>query len=407
MSRFAYMGRTPQGAPVKGTMEAPSAEAVALRLDQAGVIPISITRERVRIPTTSFPLRTREKRVRGEDLVFFTRQMATLIRAGISLTEALTALHKETQNPTLRATLEAVERRVEGGMSLSEALSHHPRTFSEIYIHTLRAAEAGGFLDQAFARLATMLDNDLDMRRRISAAFRYPAFVLITMAIGVFVLIAFVIPRFAQFYAGFRAALPLPTRLVIGLGKIMSATWPVFVVGVILIVFGLRWMLRQPWGQRTWDAWKLKLPIVGPLTLKLTLSRLGYTLSTMVSTGLALVPALDITSRAVGNMIVGRELRVVQRAVEGGDSLHEPLARSPIFPSLFSEMVSVGERTGALDTLLTAIAEHYEGEVNHTIKNLPSIIEPILLVLVAGMVLVLALAVFLPLWNMVNLIKRG
>jgi MSHA biogenesis protein MshG len=406
MSRFAYMGRTPQGAPVKGTMEAPSPEAVALRLDQAGVTPISITRER-RIPTKAFALPKREKRVRGEDLVFFTRQMATLIRAGISLTEALTALHKETQNPTLRTTLEAIGRHVEGGMSLSEAVSHHPRTFSEIYIHTLRAAEAGGFLDQAFTRLATMLDNDLDMRRRISAAFRYPAFVMVTMGIGVFVLMAFVIPRFAQFYAGFKATLPLPTRLVIGLGKILSATWPVFVVGVILIVFGLRWMLRQPWGRRTWDAWKLKLPVVGPLTLKLTLSRLGYTLSTMVSTGLALVPALDITSRAIGNVVVGRELRVVQRAVEGGDSLHEPLARSSVFPSLFSEMVSVGERTGALDTLLVAIAEHYEGEANHTIKNLPSVIEPILLVLVAGLVLVLALAVFLPLWDMVNLVKRG
>jgi MSHA biogenesis protein MshG len=406
VSRFAYMGRTHQGAPVKGTMEAPTPEAVALRLNQAGVIPITITRERVRLPTTNIPMPKRQPRVRPEDLIFFTRQMATLIRAGISLTEALTALHKESQNPTLRTILEAIERRVEGGMSLSEAMSHHPRTFSEIYIHTIRAAEAGGFLDQAFARLSTMLDNDLDMRRRIKAAFRYPLFVLIAMGIGMFILITFVIPRFAQFYAGFNATLPLPTRLVLGLGKVMSATWPFVVVGILAIVFGTRWALRQPWGRRTWDAWKLKFPIFGPLTLKLTLARLGHTLSTMVSTGLALVPALDITSRAVGNVIVGRELRVVQRAVEGGDSLHEPLARSPVFPSLFSDMVSVGERTGALDTLLVAIAEHYEGEANHTIKNLPTIIEPLLLVMVAGMVLVLALAVFLPLWDMVNLAKR-
>ncbi len=409
MSRFAYMGRTPQGAPIKGTMEAPNPEAVALRLNEAGIIPISITRERIRVSTKGLPveIRAREKKVRPEDLIFFTRQMATLIKAGISLTEALSALHKESENPALRTILQAVERRVEGGMSLSEALSHHPRTFSEIYIHSVRAAEEGGFLDLAFARLGAMLDNDLDMRRRVTATLRYPMFVMIMMAIAIFVLISFVIPRFAAFYAGFNATLPLPTRVVIALGKFMSATWPVVGAGIFVIIFGLQWALHQPWGRRTWDIWKLKLPVIGPLTQKLTLSRFGHILGTMVSTGLGLVPALDITSRAVGNVVIGREIQMVRRAVEGGDSVHAPLSRSPVFPSLFTEMVSVGERTGALDTMLSAIAEHYENEANHTIKNLPSVIEPLLLIVVAAMVLVLALSVFLPLWDMVNLVKRG
>lgn len=406
MSRFAYMGRNAQGAPVKGTMEAPTPEAVALRLNEAGIIPITITRDRVHLAAKSIPMPKREQRVRPEDLIFFTRQMTTLIKAGISLTEAISALNKESDNPALRTILQAVERRVEGGMSLSEALSHHPRTFSEIYIHSVRAAEEGGFLDLAFTRLATMLDNDLDMRRRVKATLRYPVFVMIMMAIAIFILISFVIPRFAQFYAGFKATLPLPTRLVIALGNFMSATWPVVGAGIIAIVFGLRWALRQPWGRRTWDTWKLKLPIVGPLTQKLSLSRFGHTLGTMVSSGLALVPALDITSRAVGNVVIGREIQIVRRAVEGGDSVHAPLSRSSVFPSLFTEMVSVGERTGALDTMLAAIAEHYENEVNHTVKNLPSVIEPLLLITVAAMVLVLALAVFMPLWDMVNLVKR-
>lgn len=406
MTRFAYMGRNPKGAPVKGTMDAATPEAVALRLSQAGVIPISITRERIRLPAKASVIPKREHRIRPEELIFFTRQMNTLIRAGVSLTEALTALQRESKNPGLIAILDAIQRRVEGGMSFSEALGHHPKTFSEIYIHSVRAAEEGGFLDMALARLATMLENDLDTRRRVSAAFRYPMFVMITLGIGVFILIAFVVPRFAQFYAGFKAELPLPTRMIIAIGNLASSGWPVLLAGLLGLGFAVRWALRQPSGRRTWDAWKLKLPVVGPLVVKLTFARLAHTLGTMVSTGIPLVPALDLTSRAVGNVVVGREVLRVRRAVEGGESLATPLGWSPLFPPLLTEMVAIGEKTGALDTLLAAIAEHYENEANHTIKNLPTIIEPILLVAVAICVLFLALAVFLPLWDMVNLIKR-
>ncbi len=406
MTRFAYMGRNPQGAPVKGVMDAASPDAVAMRLSQAGVIPISITRERVRLPAKARAIRGQEKRIRPEELIFFTRQMTTLIRAGVSLTEGLTALQKEAKNPGLRAILDAIQRRVEGGMSLSEALAHHPKTFSEIYIHTVRAAEEGGFLDMALSRLATMLENDLDTRRRVAAAFRYPFFVLIALGIGVFILIAFVIPRFAQFYASFKAELPLPTRMVIALGNFMSTAWP-FVAGALLVIaFAVRWALRTPWGRRTWDAWKLQLPVVGPLAIKLTFARLAHTLGTMLSTGIPVIPALDLTSRAIGNVVVGREILRVRKAVEGGESLARPLSWSPLFPALLTEMVAIGEKTGALDTLLAAIAEHYENEANHTIKNLPTIIEPILLVTVAVFVLFLALAVFLPLWDMVSLIRR-
>jgi MSHA biogenesis protein MshG len=390
-----------------GTMDAESPEVVALRLSQAGVVPITITRERVRIPAKALPMRVREERVRPEELIFFTRQMTTLIRAGISLTESLTALQKESQNRGLRTILDAVQRRVEGGMNFSEALAQHPRTFSEIYVHTVRAAEEGGFLDQALDRLATMLENDLETRRRVSAAFRYPAFVLLTLGMGIAILVVMVIPRFAQFYAGFKATLPLPTRMVLAFGSFMGTFWPVLLGAAVMTVIGVRWALRKPWGRDVWDNWKLKIPVIGTLVMKLTIARLAQLLGTMVATGIPLIPALDITSRAIGNTTMGRELRRVRRAVEGGESLAAPLGRSPVFPPLLTEMVGVGEKTGALDTLLAAIATHYENEANHTIKNLPTIIEPILLVTVAGFVLLLALAVFLPLWDMVKLVKRG
>jgi MSHA biogenesis protein MshG len=385
-------------------MDAESPEAVALRLSQAGVIPITITRERVRIPTHGLP--KREQRVRAEDLIFFTRQMTTLVKAGISLTESLGALQRETQNPILRIILDAIQRRVEGGMNFSEALTYHPRTFSEIYVHTVRAAEEGGFLDTALERVANMLENDLETRRRVSAAFRYPMFVFITIGIGIFILITFVIPKFATFYSAFNAQLPLPTRMVIGLGKFMQVAWPGVIGGILLTVFGVRWALQKPWGRDTWDAWKLKLPVVGSLVKKLTFARMGQLLATMISTGIPLVQALDLTSRAIGNIVIGRDLLRARRAVEGGESLAAPLGRSVVFPSLLTGMVAVGEKTGALDTLLNAIATHYENEANHTIKNLPTIIEPIMLATVAGLVLILALAVFLPLWDMVKLVQK-
>jgi MSHA biogenesis protein MshG len=404
--RFAYKGRNAQGAPIMGVMDADSPEAVAVRLGQVGVVPISITRERMRLPAKRLALKTRMERVRPEELIFFTRQMNTLIRAGISLTEAMGAISKETQNQALRSILEAVQQRVEGGMSFSEALAHHPRTFSDIYVHTVRAAEEGGFLDQALARLSTMLDNQLETKRRVSAAFRYPIFVFITLGVGVVILLTMVIPRFALFYAGFKATLPWPTRLIIGLGNFMSTFWPVLAGGIVLLVWGTRWTLKQPWGRLTWDAWKLKLPVLGPLVSKLTFARMAQTLATMVGTGIPLIPALELTARAVGNTVVGREIMRARRAVEGGDSLAGPLGRSPVFPHLLTEMVAIGEKTGALDTLLGSIAEHYETEANHTIRNLPTIIEPILLATVAGLVLLLALSVFLPLWDMVRLVKR-
>ena len=405
--RFAYKGRNAQGAPIMGVMDADSPEAVAVRLGQVGVVPISITRERVRLPAKRLAIKTRMERVRPEELIFFTRQMYTLIRAGISLTEAMGAISKETQNQALRSILDDVQQRVEGGMSFSEALAHHPRTFSDIYVHTVRAAEEGGFLDQALGRLATMLDNQLETKRRVSAAFRYPIFVFITLGVGVVILLTMVIPRFALFYAGFKATLPWPTRLIMGLGTFMSRFWPVLAGGVVLLVLAVRWTLKQPWGRLTWDAWKLKLPVLGPLVSKLTFARMAQTLATMVGTGIPLIPALELTARAVGNTVVGREIMRARRAVEGGDSLAGPLGRSPVFPHLLTEMVAIGEKTGALDTLLGSIAEHYETEANHTIRNLPTIIEPILLATVAGLVLLLALAVFLPLWDMVRLVKRG
>lgn len=404
MSQFWYKGRNRVGDVVSGTMEALSPEAVAVQLTQTGIAPVTITPVTHRSVKVSLPKRA--GRVKPEEMIFFTRQLATIIRAGLSLNEALIILSRETENKGFQTALEAIQRDLEGGRSFSDALAKYPRIFPEIYSHSVRAAEEGGFLDTTLTRLATMLDNDLDTRRRVSAAIRYPIFVFIALGIGIFIVLTFVIPRFAQLFSAFGGDLPLPTRVLIAVGTFMNFAWPFVLGGVIATVIAVSWTIKGPFGRQIWDRMKLKIPVISPLVLKLTLARLAHILGTLMGSGIPIISALGISARAVGNSVVARDLERVQRAVEGGRALAEPMSQSPIFPPLMTEMVAVGEKTGALETLLHAVAEHYENEANHTIKNLPTIIEPILLVVVAIFVLFLALAVFLPLWDMIGLIRR-
>ncbi len=404
MSQFWYKGRNKMGDPVTGTMEALSPEAVAVQLSQTGIVPVTITPVKHRAVKVVLPKRA--ARVRPEELIFFTRQLATIVRAGISLNEALIILARETQNETFQTALDAIQRDLEGGSSFSDALAKYPRIFSEIYIQSVRAAEEGGFLDTTLTRLATMLDNDLDTRRRVSAAVRYPIFVFIALGIGISIVFTFVIPRFAQLFTAFGGDLPLPTRVLIAIGTFTEFAWPFLLGGVIAIGIFVRLAAQRPSVRQMWDRMKLQIPVVAPLVLKLTLARLAYILGTLMASGIPIISGLGITSRAIGNSAVARDLERVQKAVEGGRTLAEPMSQSTIFPPLMTEMVAVGERTGALETLLHAIAEHYENEANHTIKNLPTIIEPILLAVVAVFVLFLAVAVFLPLWDMIKLIRR-
>jgi type II secretory pathway component PulF len=403
MSRFWYKARDQKGSAVTGVMEAESAEAVALRLNQAGVFPVTITPERSR---PSLELRGWRQRVRAEELIFFSRQLAILLRAGVSLLDALGTLARQTRNRTLRTTLETIQQEVEGGSTLSAALAKHPRVFSEIYIQTIRAAEAGGFLVEALTRLAGMLEFEAETRRRISAAIRYPSLVLLTLGAGVTILVTTVIPRFADLYASFKANLPWPTRMAFAIGTTIRGAWPLLLVGMVIASVAFRWFLTTPVGRRMWDDLKLRMPVLGPLFLKLTLSRLVHILGTLTGSGIPLVPALEISSRAVGNTVVAEEVRKVRKSVEGGSSLAEPLAQSPIFTPLVVQMVAVGEKTGALDQLLPLIGEHYDTEAGHTIRNLATTLEPVLLVVMAVLVFFLALAVLLPLWDMVNLIRR-
>ena len=404
MATFSYRARDAAGAPITGRMEADAAGVVAERLMQTGYVPTTIepVRARVSLPNLSALFR----RIRADDLILFSRQLETLIRSGVPLLESLTIMAKQARTQHFQQVLLAVVRDIEGGAAFSDALGKHPQVFPEIFFNTVRAGEAGGFLDLALGRLADLTEHEAETSARIKAATRYPIFVVSAIGIALVVIVTFVVPKFALLYGAFRATLPLPTRIALVVGQSLQRHWYLGVIGVGMIAGAIRLALHDPRIRLWWDGMKLRLPIVGPVILKLTLSRWAHILSLLVRTGVPILKSLEVVARAAGNAAVGRSVLAVADAVEKGRSLAEPMARDPLFPPLVVQMIAVGERTGELETLLAKVSEHYDREADYAIRNLSSALEPILLVGIAAMVFVLALAIFMPMWDMVRLIRR-
>ncbi|MFQ5840683.1 MAG: type II secretion system F family protein [Candidatus Methylomirabilales bacterium] len=388
-----------------GTTEAEDARAAALQLTETGYYPVEVKPEQTRIQF-EFSL-SRFFRIRAEDLIFFNRQLATLITVGVSLLDALQTLSHQTSSRPLRQALETIRREVEGGTSLSQAMAQHPRLFSIIYVRTIEAAEAGGFLGTALERLAALVEHEEETRRKIIAATRYPMMVVGALAIAFTIFVTVIVPKFLLLYNAFRTALPWPTRAVLGLSWLLQTYGPALLVLAVAAFFLFRAFIRTEGGRLRWDTFKLQVPIFGPLVLKLILSRTVQTLATLTAAGVPLLKGLEISGRGTGNACLTRVLEDVRKEVEQGSSLAEPLARSPIIPPLVSQVVAVGEKTGELDSLLGRISEHYDMETNYAIRNLATTLEPILLIVVAVLLFFLALAVFLPLWDMATLIRKA
>jgi type II secretory pathway component PulF len=345
-------------------------------------------------------------RIRPEDIVVFNRQLATLIKAGIPILQAFDVLSQQTAHSRLRRAIMEMHRQVEAGSSLSDAFGQHPAIFSEIYVSTVRAGEAGGFLDQSFDRLAAMAEHDAETAAKVKAALRYPMLVLVAMGVAVVVVTAFVIPRFAQLYSSFHATLPLPTRMLISFSQAVQRYWFVGIGLLAGIFIGIYQYIRTETGRAKWDSLKLKLPIFGPLLLKISLSRFAHILGTLIKSGIPILRALEIVSFAMGNVILLRSVEGIREQVEKGGSLSEMMSANPLFPPLVSHMVSIGEKTGDLDLMLQKVSEHYDMETNYAIRNLSSTLEPVLILGLGAILVLLALSIFLPLWNMAQLIRR-
>ncbi len=339
-------------------------------------------------------------------LLASVRQLAVLFKSGVPLAQALKILSAQTEHPALKTLWGSIQRDVEGGGRLSEALGRYPTVFSELFVNSVAAGETGGVLDEVLNRLADMLERDFELNAEIKAALRYPLIVTLALLGAVIFLMVAVVPRFASIYGHFQVGLPLPTRIMIAVSRFLFQGWILYVPAGVGGFFLLRWALSKPWGRSQWDRLKLRIPLFGDLILKMVIARFASLLAFLYANGLPILKALEVTSRAVGNVLVQQEIGRLSRSVSEGKGLSGGLGQGRIFPPLMVHMIAVGESSGKLAEMLEYLVEYYEREVRNVIRGLNALIEPLLTFALGVVVLGLALAIFLPMWNMSNLFRH-
>lgn len=405
MPTFKYRARDRTGKATEGRLEAPTLQLAGDQLYRLGYLPIVI--EEIK-ETSLFNFSEwidRFKKVRLEDLVVFSQQLSTLYKAGLPLLTGLSNLKDQAENKKLQNVLDRVCKEVEAGNPLYAAMAKHPDVFSPIYVNMIRAGETSGRLGESLDRFVTLADRELQTRQRLKEATRYPKIVIFSVAIAFAVLITFVIPRFAATFAQFNMPLPLPTRIMIGINKIFQTYWFLVLGGILGISFGVKRYLKTEKGRYLWDKFKTRIPVLGPLFLKIGLSRFTNTFGMLNRSGIPILQALEITSATVDNVLLSQSIERVQQKVREGSSLTNALKESGRFTPLVIQMISVGESSGTLDEMLTRVTDYYDVQVDNALKKLPAYIEPLLTLFLGGVVLLLALAVFLPWWNMASLFR--
>lgn len=405
MPVFEYRARDKFGALFTGTIETGSRDAVAAQLDGLGYFPVLI-RERAGGKGASEFLEG-FTRIRPEDLIVLSRQLATLISAGLPFMSSFDAIIDQTENPRLKMVMIQVRRDVEGGSTFADALARHPKVFSILYVSMIRAGETGGVLDEILQRLATLAEHEANTRARIKAATRYPKIVVGALGIAVVILLNFVVPRFAALYDNFKAELPLPTRILIGVNHGFQSYGLLIALGIAAAVFGFRSYVKTEAGRLWWDGIKIRLPIFGPIFLKSALSRFSRVFGTLTRSGLSVLQTLEIVSQTVGNTVLSRVVDNIRDSARQGRGIVQPMQVSRIFPPVVIQMVAIGEQTGKMEEMLMKVSEYYDQEVEYSIRNLSTSLEPLLLAVIGGVVLFLALAIFMPWWNMINVFKGG
>ncbi|MBD8513135.1 type II secretion system F family protein [Photobacterium sp. CAU 1568] len=404
MPTFDYRGRGSQGQLKKGKLDAPTAEAAADQLMRQGIIPVDIRRGRSDSPLTLSGLLQRN--VPLESMVILCRQLYSLTKAGVPLLRAMKGLEQSTSHPLLQSTIDAVTVELTNGRALSQAMKMHPKVFSELFVSMIHVGENTGRLEDALLQLAQYYEQELETRRRIKSAMRYPSFVLSAILLAMIVLNTKVIPQFASMFSRFGVELPLPTRILIGTSDFMLSYWPLLLGGSVVTWIGLKAWRRTPEGQEKWDYWRLKVPVVGDIINRAQLSRFARTFALMIRAGVPLNQAIQLSAEALENRFLENRLIDMKNGIEGGSSITQTARQSGIFTPLVLQMIAVGEETGQVDELLHEVSDFYDREVDYDLKTLTARIEPFLLAVVAGMVLILALGIFLPMWNLLD-VARG
>ncbi|MEX1032455.1 MAG: type II secretion system F family protein [Cellvibrionaceae bacterium] len=404
MSHFVYKGRNEQGQLVSGQLNASSAEGAAMQLSNLGLIPVSLQAADERgSAVDDFLEKLGQRKVDAPELIMFCRQMYTVAKAGIPLIGGLRGLAASVKHPVLRRTLTDVASDLESGMGLSASLGAHPAVFNSLFVSIVHVGEDSGRLDEAFLQLSEYLERDLATRKGIKAALRYPTFVVAAIAIAVAIINVKVIPAFASMFEKFGADLPLPTRILIGTSDVFVNYWPHMLVLTIAGVVAWREYLKSEPGQRFWGEAKLKIPVVGDIIERGSMARYSRSFAMMLRSGVPLPTALELCSRVMDNLFLAEKIRNIRNGIERGDSLLRTHTASGMFTPLVLQMIGVGEESGQVDELLGEVAGYYEREVDYDIESLSSKIEPILIVVMAAFVLVLALGIFLPMWGMYDI----
>jgi len=403
VATFTYRARTRQGEILQDQLEGTDQMAVASSLRQQGLVVIDIKEQGVAEKDLLEPF----KKVKPADTVVFTRQFATMINAGLPIVRSLYVLSEQTENPKLKEVIVRVRKDVEAGLALSEALDKHPKVFSRLYTEMVRAGEIGGILDGVLLRIASQLEDEQELRRKVKSAMTYPIIVLVLAILAASFMLIFIVPIFARMFEDLGGTLPLPTRVAMGISDILTSVFGVFLyAGMGAAVFGfLRWKNTDQ-GRRVWGRVSLRIPFkIGDVLQKVALARFARTLGTLSAAGVPILQAIEITATSSGNWVVENALLKSRDAIRGGIPIYRPLEVEAVFPPMVTRMIAVGEETGDLDGMLTKIAEFYESEVDATVKALTSIIEPLMIVVVGGIVGGIIVAMYLPMFKIFELVE--
>ena len=401
MPMFEYTAKNAtSGQILKGTLDVPTKEEVIAFIRKNRMILVS-----TRVAPAQVKLPSLRKGVSTRDVVIFTRQFATMINAGLPLVQSLSILAQQTENKTLKEVTKAVVYDVEAGNTLADALRKHPKAFPELYVNMVAAGEAGGILDTILLRLATFLEKNDALVRKVKGAMVYPAVIISVAAIAVAVLLIFVIPTFSSMFASVNMTLPLPTRVVIGASHILTRYWWLIIGAIGLGLFGLRQYYATANGKKAIDGALLKAPVLGDLLRKSAVSRFTRTLGTLISSGVSILDGLEITAKTAGNRVIHDAIMSSRQSIAGGETIAGPLLASGVFPPMVISMISVGEQTGGLDEMLSKIADFYDEEVDTAVSNLLSLLEPVMIVFLGVVVGGMVVAMYLPIFDMINAVQ--
>ncbi len=399
---FKWSGKTSKGRIQSGELTANTKDEVIAQLRRQNIIPTSVTKK----PKSLFSFGLPGGKPKDKDLVIFTRQFATMIDAGLPLVQALEILAKQTENKTLAKTITDIKNDVEGGSTYADALKKHPRIFTELYANMVAAGEAGGILDTILNRLSQYIEKAMKLKRQVKAAMIYPSVIVSVAVIVVWVIMVKVIPTFAAMFNQFKGVLPMPTKIIIRLSNFLGGVGGLMVfAGIIGIIVFLVFIRRTETGKKVIDTILLKLPVVGILVRKVGVAKFTRTLGTLVGSGVPILDGLDITAKTAGNKVIEKAVYEVRQAVTEGKTLAEPLAQTKVFPPMVTQMIGVGESTGAVDNMLNKIADFYDDEVDSAVANLTAMLEPIIMVFLGVVIGFIVVSMYLPIFKLITIIE--